>query len=61
MAISCECGTDWIIRYDLTGYKGEIVLFCPNCNEMYFNAQEHFDNDKFEELEYYGFKFEEEE
>jgi hypothetical protein len=57
MAISCECGTDWIIRYELTGYKGEIVLFCPNCKEMYWNAQEFFDKDNFEGLEYTGFQF----
>jgi hypothetical protein len=52
VAISCECGTPWIIRYDLAGYAGEIVLKCEGCGETYYNAQEFFDNDLFEELEY---------
>lgn len=49
--IKCECGNEWKISNQLAAYKGEVVLYCENCGEAYYNAQEFFSNESLENLE----------
>ncbi|HPM74193.1 MAG TPA: hypothetical protein PLA71_00560 [Saccharofermentans sp.] len=50
--IKCECGNVWKRDEKKVGYKGEVVLFCDKCGELYFNAQEWFLDEDLEALEY---------
>lgn len=45
-----RCNTEWQIQDNLSAYEGEVVLVCPNCDNRYYNAQEHFHADEFVRL-----------
>lgn len=53
--MKCTCGREWKIQDNLSAYEGEIVLVCE-CGERYFNAQDFFDDSKFEKLEHVKIK-----
>ena len=51
--IKCnKCNTEWKIQDNLSAYEGEVVLVCPQCDNRFFNAQEHFHAEEFVRLEH---------
>ena len=57
--IRCErCDAEWQIQDNLSAYEGEIVLACLQCDNRYFNAQEHFYPEAFANLEHVRTKME---